>query len=98
MKCHEIPCILCPVSCTALVKMDEAEIMEVIVEMAVKEVMHCILATKCCQWSKKKWNKIMGQVEHQREDRMERIQRRISQTSEKEKQDIMKYAVKITNI
>ncbi len=76
--------------------MDEAEIMEIIIEMAVQEVMHCILATKCCHWSKKKWKKIMGQVEHQKEDRTERITRKLS--DKKEKQDIMDYAVKITKI
>ena len=76
--------------------MDEAEIMEIIIEMAVQEVMHCILATKCCHWSKKKWKKIMGRVEHQKEDRTERITRKLS--DKKEKQDIMDYAVKITKI
>ena len=78
--------------------MDEAEIMEMIIELAVSEVMHCILASKCCHWSKKKWKRIMGQVEHQREDRKERIQRRISGEPEDKKIDIMDFAVKITNI
>lgn len=78
--------------------MDEAEIMEMIVELAVQEVMHCILASKCCAWSKRKWKRVMGQVEHQREDRKERITRRISGEPEHKKQNIMDYAVKITNI
>lgn len=72
----------------------EEEILEMIVEMAVNEVMMCILATKCCKWSKKKWEKIMNQVEHQREDRGERIRKRISDSPSK-KQDIWDFAVKI---
>lgn len=60
--------------------MDE-EILEMIVEMAVSEVMHCILATKCCRWSKKKWVKIMNEVKNQKEDRADRINTKIkSQT------------------
>jgi hypothetical protein len=78
--------------------MDEAEVLGVIVEMAVKEVMHCILETKCCKWSKRKWKKIMKRVDSQQEDREERIQARIKKESPKKKQDIMDYAVKISSI
>lgn len=98
--------------------MEEA-ILEMIVEMAVSEVMHCILATKCCRWSKKKWEKIKGQVEHQREDRKERITERLRPALadavkdsarwrdtrgrldpgvKPDAQDIMDYAVKISNV
>lgn len=76
----------------------EAQALEMIVELAVNEVMHCILATKCCMWSKKKWKKVMGQVEHQREDRSDRINVVLTSKTKKEKQDIMEYAIKITNI
>lgn len=68
----------------------EEELLEMIVEMAVNEVMMCILATKCCKWSKKKWKKIKDQVHHQREDRGERIRERLR------KPDIFDYAVKIS--
>ena len=72
------------------------EILEMVVELAVNEVMHCILATKCCVWSRKKWKKVMDQVHHQREDRSDRIRRRVSQVDEK--QDIKDYAVRLTKI
>ena len=76
----------------------EEEILEMIVEMAVNEVMMCILASKCCAWSKRKWKRIMGQVEHQREDRKERIKKRLSGEPKEKQIDIMDYAVKISNI
>lgn len=88
--------------------MEEA-ILEMIVEMAVSEVMHCILATKCCRWSKKKWEKIKGQVEHQREDRKERITERLRPALadargrldagvKPDAQDIMDFCVKISTV
>ena len=70
--------------------------LEVIVELAVEEVMQCILATKCCAWSRKKWKKVMDQVKQLRSDRKDRIAKKLSVSNVK--QDILEYAVKITNI
>ena len=77
--------------------MEEAEILELIIETAVEEVIHVILASKCCHWSKRKWKKIMGKLEHTKEERSERVRRKVSGDTEK-KQDIMKYAHKISSV
>ena len=78
----------------------EVAVAEMIVELAVSEVMNCILATKCCLWSRRKWRKVIGQIKSQEADRLDRITQTLSglHLENKEKQDILKYAIRITNI
>ena len=72
--------------------------LEIIVALAVTEVIHVILRSKCCRWSHRKWNKIMKHVELSKDERNERIQDAISNLTDQAKQNILDYANKLTKI
>ena len=72
--------------------------LELIVELAVTEVIHVILRSKCCQWSHRKWKKVMKHVELSKEERNERIQEALATLTDEAKQNILDYANKITKI
>tara|TARA_R110001606_G_scaffold28809_1_gene90651 strand:+ start:507 stop:740 length:234 start_codon:yes stop_codon:yes gene_type:complete len=72
--------------------------LETLVEMAVTEVLHVILASKCCGASKRKWRKIMGKVEATKEDRTERIKEQLKTLTPSERASILDYATKITSV
>ncbi len=76
----------------------EEEILEFIIETAVEEVMHCILKSKCCAWSKRKWNRVMRAFGDTQEERRDRIRNNISNKSTRDKQDIKNYAIRLTSI
>ena len=67
-------------------------------EMAVTEVLHVILASKCCGASKRKWRKIMGKIETTKEDRIERIKEQLKTLTPSERANILDYATKITSV
>ena len=70
--------------------------LETLVEMAVTEVLHVILASKCCGASKRKWRKIMGKIETTKEDRIERIKEQLKTLTPAERANILDFATKIT--
>tara|TARA_R110000824_G_scaffold302492_6_gene490280 strand:- start:7 stop:240 length:234 start_codon:yes stop_codon:yes gene_type:complete len=72
--------------------------LEMLVELAVKEVIHVILATKCCGASKRKWRKIMGKVETTKEERVERIKEQLEGMTKDERINIMNCAVRISEV
>ena len=75
----------------------EAEL-EIIVELAVREVLHVILSSKCCGYSKRKWGKIMGKVETTKEERIERIKEQLKTFTSQERKNILDYATKISTV
>tara|TARA_R110001632_G_C11146399_1_gene396796 strand:- start:317 stop:550 length:234 start_codon:yes stop_codon:yes gene_type:complete len=71
---------------------------ETLVELAVREVLHVILASKCCAASKRKWRKIIGKIETTKEERMERIKEQLRTFTPSERASILDYATKISYV
>tara|TARA_R110002126_G_scaffold239468_3_gene382834 strand:+ start:378 stop:605 length:228 start_codon:yes stop_codon:yes gene_type:complete len=72
--------------------------MEMIIEMAVTEVLHVILASKCCMHSKRKWKKIISKVEETKEERLERIRDMVASLTEVEKKEIFSYVKRVSSV
>ena len=76
----------------------DADPMEMIIELAVKEVLHVILASKCCHYSKQKWRKIISKVEETKEQRLERIREMVAELTDAEKQEIFGFAKRVSSV
>lgn len=72
--------------------------LETLVEIAVTEVLHVILASKCCMASKRKWRKVMGKVEATKDERLGRIKDQLVTLSESERANIFDYMMKISSV
>jgi len=76
----------------------DADPMEMIIELAVREVLHVILASKCCHYSKQKWKKIISKVEETKEQRLERIREVVAELTESEKHEIFGFAKRVSSV
>ena len=74
------------------------EALSVITEMAVEELVIAIAATKCCAKSKKKWDKVIKKLKHHKEDREERVLKRVNSLSTEVKTHLVGTLVKITSL
>jgi len=72
--------------------------MEMIIELAVREVLHVILASKCCHYSKQKWKKIISKVEETKEQRLERIREMVAELTESEKHEIFGFSKRVSSV
>ena len=74
----------------------EAVILEAIlpqiVDLVCEEVIHSIMLSKCCMWSKKKWKKVMKIIKNNKDDRTTKVLD-IIQTHSKQK--ILDYAIRL---
>tara|TARA_R110001632_G_scaffold8050_1_gene31591 strand:- start:1919 stop:2149 length:231 start_codon:yes stop_codon:yes gene_type:complete len=75
-----------------------ADPMEMIIELAVREVLHVILASKCCHYSKQKWKKIISKVEETKEQRLERIREMVADLTDAEKHEIFGFAKRVSSV
>ena len=100
---EEEPRVLFPPSASHLIttiKMDlitavgGEQALEMIVDLAVKEAVHLILSSKCCLWSRRKYNrclkKLYDPTPHEKEERRHRLKEGLG------KQRVLDYAVKVT--
>lgn len=71
------------------------EALEIIVELAVEELCIAVIGSKCCRASKKKWDKVLKRLRRNKEDRQERVLKKINSVSSDVKKDVMEYAHKI---
>ncbi len=76
----------------------DADPMEMIIELAVREVLHVILASKCCHYSKQKWKKIISKVEETKEQRLQRIREMVAELTDAEKHEIFGFAKRVSSV
>jgi len=74
------------------------EIITVIAEMAVEELVIAIAATHCCARSKKKWDKVKKKLFEHKDDRKDRVLRRVKSMTDEELKSFSKDILKISSI
>ena len=75
--------------------------LEMIVDLAVKETVHLILSSKCCLWSRRKYNrclkKLYDPTPHEEEERRHRLREGLGKQRVLDYYICM-YAVKVTSV
>jgi len=63
-----------------------------IVDLVCEEVIHSIMLSRCCMWSKKKWKKVMKIIRKTKDDRTTKVLDIIETHT---KQKILDYAIRL---